>query len=183
MDCPSCAGKISAALEKLAGVEEAAVNFSTGQLLVSYHPQQVSESSIRERLITMGYRLPDTSHQLSANPDSGEPTTQTHRLPHHHAPHHLHHPGSHSHGTSSIWTRELPIVLLVSTLLLIGIRFEQTLRNTPFSIGEWVVFLPAYLLSGWTVLKTAGRNLLRGQWLDENFLMTVATLGAIAIQL
>jgi Zn2+/Cd2+-exporting ATPase len=43
------------------------------------------------------------------------------------------------------------------------------------------VIIPAYLVSGWTVLKTAGRNILRGQIFDENFLMTIATLGALAI--
>ncbi len=37
-------------------------------------------------------------------------------------------------------------------------------------------------MSGWTVLTTAGRNILRGQVFDENFLMTIATLGAIAIK-
>jgi Cd2+/Zn2+-exporting ATPase len=41
--------------------------------------------------------------------------------------------------------------------------------------------LPAYLICGWSVLTTAGRNILRGQIFDENFLMTIATLGAIAI--
>ena len=40
---------------------------------------------------------------------------------------------------------------------------------------------PAYLISGWTVLKSAGRNIIRGQVFDENFLMTIATTGAIAI--
>jgi Cd2+/Zn2+-exporting ATPase len=55
------------------------------------------------------------------------------------------------------------------------------LHNTPYSIAEYAVILPAYLLSGWPVLKTAGRNILRGQIFDENFLMTIATLGAIAI--
>jgi len=30
-------------------------------------------------------------------------------------------------------------------------------------------------------LKSAGRNIIRGQVFDENFLMTIATVGAIAI--
>lgn len=34
---------------------------------------------------------------------------------------------------------------------------------------------------GWSVLTSAGRNILRGKIFDENFLMTIATLGAIAI--
>ncbi|MFM2302873.1 MAG: hypothetical protein RLZZ135_276, partial [Cyanobacteriota bacterium] len=45
----------------------------------------------------------------------------------------------------------------------------------------YLIFMPAYLLSGWTVLTSAGRNILRIQLFDENFLMTIATIGAIAI--
>ena len=63
-----------------------------------------------------------------------------------------------------------------------GSVFEKQLNATPYSIGAYLVFIPAYLLSGWTVLTTAGRNILRGQVFDENFLMTIATVGAIAIK-
>ena len=47
--------------------------------------------------------------------------------------------------------------------------------------AEYAVLIPAYLVSGWSVLTSAGRNILRGKIFDENFLMTIATLGAIAI--
>jgi Cd2+/Zn2+-exporting ATPase len=43
------------------------------------------------------------------------------------------------------------------------------------------VLLSAYLLVGGPVLLSAGRNILRGRLFDEMFLMSVATLGAIAI--
>ncbi len=43
------------------------------------------------------------------------------------------------------------------------------------------LFLAAYLLSGFPVLAQALRNLRHGQMLDENFLMTIATLGAWGI--
>ncbi len=54
---------------------------------------------------------------------------------------------------------------------------------------EWLSLSPAalalalggYLLLGLPVLKTAGRNLVRGRVFDENFLMSLATLGAFAI--
>lgn len=72
-------------------------------------------------------------------------------------------------------------MLVAVALLIIGIVFEPQLHNTPYNIGELAVFIPAYLISGWTVLKTAGRNILKGQVFDENFLMTIATLGAFAI--
>ena len=78
--------------------------------------------------------------------------------------------------------RELWPVLVSGLLLLVGMVFNDALRNTPGRLAEYVVLLPAYLLCGWGVLTTAGRNVLRGRWFDENFLMTIATLGAIAIQ-
>ncbi|MFL0735660.1 MAG: heavy metal translocating P-type ATPase, partial [Prochlorococcus sp.] len=46
---------------------------------------------------------------------------------------------------------------------------------------ELAVMIPAYLISGWGVLNTAGRNILRGRLFDENFLMSIATIGAICI--
>ena len=42
-------------------------------------------------------------------------------------------------------------------------------------------FLAAYLIVGYDVILKAGRNLLSGRLLDENFLMVVATFGAIAL--
>ena len=73
-------------------------------------------------------------------------------------------------------------IAVAAILFLIGLVFNEQLRNTPFSIAEYAVLLPAYLISGWSVLTTAGHNILRGRIFDENFLMTIATLGAIAIQ-
>jgi len=43
-------------------------------------------------------------------------------------------------------------------------------------------FLIIYLLTGWHVLKQAWQNILLRQFFDENFLMTIATLGAIGLQ-
>ena len=39
----------------------------------------------------------------------------------------------------------------------------------------------AYLIAGYDVLRTAGRNILRGRVFDENFLMSAASLGAMAV--
>lgn len=92
------------------------------------------------------------------------------------------HDHDHSHGGGEFdLKKELTPVLLVVALFTVGLIFERSLHNTPFSIGEYLIFIPAYLLSGWNVLTIAGRNILRGRIFDENFLMTVATLGAIAI--
>ena len=42
-------------------------------------------------------------------------------------------------------------------------------------------FAAAYLLAGWRVLLASLRNISRGEIFDENFLMSVASLGAFAI--
>ena len=42
-------------------------------------------------------------------------------------------------------------------------------------------FVAAWLLAGFPVLKNAVKNLLKGRVMDENFLMSVATIGAFAI--
>jgi len=77
--------------------------------------------------------------------------------------------------------KELITILIVIALFTIGLLFNEELHNTPFSIGEYLIFIPAYLFSGWRVLSKAVKNLFRGKVFDENFLMSIATLGAIAI--
>jgi len=45
-----------------------------------------------------------------------------------------------------------------------------------------VLLIIAYLILGRHVLLTAGKNIIKGHVFDENFLMSIATLGAFAIQ-
>ncbi|GLI18064.1 zinc-transporting ATPase [Moorella thermoacetica] len=72
--------------------------------------------------------------------------------------------------------------IIIATLLLVpGLIFNERLHRTPYFWAEYAVLLAAYFLVGWPVIRTALRNLARGQFFDETFLMTVATAGAIAI--
>ena len=66
-------------------------------------------------------------------------------------------------------------------LFIFGMVFRERLHNTPFSLAEYAVFLTAYVLVGWPVLVQALRNIGKRNLFDENFLMTVATVGAIAV--
>lgn len=92
------------------------------------------------------------------------------------------HDHGHSHGSGDFdLKKELTPIAIATVLFLVGLIFNEPLHNTPYAIAEYAVLIPAYLISGWSVLTTAGRNILRGRVFDENFLMTIATLGAIAI--
>ena len=70
---------------------------------------------------------------------------------------------------------ELPLLLGGAGLFALG--FLANLISLP----GWLFFVAAYLLLGWEVLATAGKNLFKGHIFDENFLMSLATLGAFAI--
>ena len=66
--------------------------------------------------------------------------------------------------------------IIVTAVLVLAIRL--------FSIGGLpgtLLYLAAYLIIGYDILHKAGKGILRGQVFDENFLMAVATVGAIGL--
>ena len=69
------------------------------------------------------------------------------------------------------------VILLGAGLFLLGL----ILGVVEFYAAQKVAFVAAYLVLGWEILLTAGKNLIKGKMLDENFLMGIATLGAFAI--
>jgi Zn2+/Cd2+-exporting ATPase len=77
------------------------------------------------------------------------------------------------------WNTIRPLVAL--SLFGVALLFRGTLRETPWSSGFYIAFLIPYLLAGYKVIATAFRNILRGKVFDENFLMTIATFGALAL--
>ncbi len=83
-------------------------------------------------------------------------------------------------GETVVPKKHLPL-WISGLLFLIGFVFNEQLHNTPYSWLEYLVLLSAYFLVGWPVITRALRNLVRGDVFDENFLMTLATAGAIAI--
>ncbi len=47
-----------------------------------------------------------------------------------------------------------------------------------YALARWPLFLVPYLVIGWDILAKSARNIMNGQVFDENFLMSVATIGA-----
>jgi Zn2+/Cd2+-exporting ATPase len=116
--------------------------------------------------------------------EQGHNHSEGHSEGHSKEPEHNHdeHDHGHDHGSGEFDLRkELTPIAIATLLFLVGLIFNEPLHNTPYSVAEYVVLIPAYLISGWSVLTTAGRNILRGRVFDENFLMAIATLGALAI--
>lgn len=73
------------------------------------------------------------------------------------------------------------IFILVALLLFVGAFLCPAVLQEELPILQTILFVLAYLLVGFEVLKKAFCNLLKGHVFDENFLMSVATLGAFGI--
>ncbi|KRL87271.1 Zinc-transporting ATPase [Ligilactobacillus apodemi DSM 16634 = JCM 16172] len=53
--------------------------------------------------------------------------------------------------------------------------------NVP-QLGQFIIYLVAYLIIGASVIKEAVEHLFQGKWFDENFLMMIATVGAFLVK-
>lgn len=75
------------------------------------------------------------------------------------------------------------LFLTISVIFFLsGMIIEQLIQESRgLLLLSNILFVGAYLISGWKVLFQAVQNIWRGRVFDENFLMSVATIGAIAI--
>ena len=86
--------------------------------------------------------------------------------------HHHHHEEEGQRG-------KLLKIVLAAVLLAVAVGIEHT-----FALPTWqllLVYLVPYLLVGWDTLKEAAEGLMEGEAFNEDFLMAVATLGALGI--
>ena len=90
--------------------------------------------------------------------------------------HHHHH--EHHHDEDSPKERLVKIAA-ATVLLVVAVLVE---KRTDWAAWQYLLlYLVPYLIVGWDTLKEAAEALAHGEALDENFLMSVATLGALAI--
>lgn len=74
--------------------------------------------------------------------------------------------------------------LFVAAVIIVALAAPalDSLQTTlPYPFLSLVIFLIPYLVLGWPVLKKAARNIAAGHVFDENFLMCVATIGALCL--
>lgn len=152
LDCPSCALEIEDELRKTKGLESLIVNFANQS--IDLDPEQVA--AVQEVISRVE---PDV--RLAASPEKHD---------------------QHVHESEEAGEKnQVYLLVFAGFLLAIGFFFNETLHRTPYSIGEYLIILSSYLMVGGKVIAAAVTNLARGRFFDENFLMTIATFGAIAI--
>ena len=162
LNCANCAAKIEDRIRKMDVVETANFTLATHQLKLtgSWEDREALKRDIQEicDAIEEGVTVADYERKSKATMDD--------------------HGHDHDHGSDAV-----TIAVIVAGLLFM---IYEVLSSFVPSIGlpesiETPIYYVAYILLAFPVLRIAGRNILKGQVFDENFLMSIATLGAIAI--
>ena len=160
LDCANCAAKIENAVKNQSGVLSATLNFMTTSLKL-----EVSESYAEN--ITAG--IADIVRKYE--PDVVVIDKGTIEKNHDHG-------HDHSHGGES---SKKQIIQLITGAVIFGAGILMSKLFELNIYAELAIFLVAYLILGGGVVLRALKNITKGQIFDENFLMSVATIGAFAI--
>ncbi len=102
---------------------------------------------------------------------------------HEHHEHHGHghgHDHEHHHHHEEGGVKETVVKIALATVLLVAAVIIEKKTDWP-TWAYLLIYLIPYLIVGWETLTEAAEALVHGEALDENFLMAVATLGALAI--
>ncbi|MDA8141146.1 MAG: heavy metal translocating P-type ATPase [Desulfobacteraceae bacterium] len=83
---------------------------------------------------------------------------------------------------ASNFRKQFGVIAVAGIIFAVHLFFEDQMHQRPWAWWvEYPTVILAYLLSGWSVFAGALRTLKRGQFFDENVLMVIATVGAMAI--
>ncbi|MDR1793904.1 MAG: cadmium-translocating P-type ATPase [Erysipelotrichaceae bacterium] len=156
IDCPNCAARVEAGFNKIEGIQ-ANIDFMQNKVIVK-SSAVMDESALFDTLNQISSKLEPGSAIHRENPDQKSD--------------HTFHSHEHEHSKNNPFL--IGRMILSGALLLIGILCKQA------SWSFWI--LPtAYILIGYDILYSALSNILAGSIFDENFLMCVASLGAMAL--
>ncbi|VTY44818.1 heavy metal translocating P-type ATPase [Veillonella atypica] len=161
LNCANCAAKIEDRIRKMDVVETANFTLATHQLKLtgSWEDREALKRDIQDicDAIEEGVTVADYERKSKAAVDDGHDNNQDNDA----------------------------VTIAVIVVGLLFMIYEALTSFIP-SIGlpesiETPIYYVAYVLLAFPVLRTAARNILKGEIFDENFLMSIATLGAIAI--
>lgn len=155
LDCANCAAKIERAVSKVDGVTAANVDFINQKMSISC--QKADLPTVETQALAIVNKLePDVVVEpVVVHPESGK------------SGHSHEHSGGDNHNLWRILITAIALVLL--------------LWLDPSGWLRVVAYVAVYLFIGGDIVKQAITNIFHGEVFDENFLMTVATIGALGI--
>ena len=163
LDCANCAAKIERMINNLPEVTSATVTYATKQLRITAKDpdklipeiQKIAKSIEPDVVIKARDTSPKGRDILSKKVTDLPKRTVF------------------FHEHRSI------IEIIVGALLLIAAKVMESKNIGPTPV--FIVYAISYLVLGWKIVWTAIKNIAKGHVFDENFLMSIATIGAFVI--
>ena len=141
--------------------------FATG-----LHGMRCTFASVKMKQIMEHHEHNHPLHECECH---GHEHAHEHYHEHHHEEgHHHHHHGEEEEGHGRLFK-----IIAAAILLVFAVIVE---KKTDWATWQYLLlFLVPYLVVGWDTVKEAAEGLIHGEALSEDFLMSVATLGALGI--
>lgn len=168
LDCAVCAAKMEAEASRVPGVEKLRVDFVRKTMILA---------APDDRFHDVFQEVAAACRRVEPSCEVREISAVTEGKNKESAAGHGHDHGGHggnaaSEGEAGEGARPLLTIGVGAALFVAGILL-------PAGAWRWATLIAAYLVAGGEVLWRAVKNILRGQVFDENFLMAVASLGAM----
>jgi len=161
LSCASCAKKIEKQLNKLSEVSTVSINFTTNTLKIKAQTNPIDKIKDIVDKIEEGVRVIEKEKIISESKKSETV-------------------GFFSQNKKRIINLVFGTIIFISTIFYANLAFVKS-YGFYVETAEILLYIAAYLLIGRSVLKRAMKNIINGFWFDEYFLMSIATIGAIAI--
>lgn len=185
LDCAHCGAKIEAAINRIEGIESAVLNFPLKKIRIRGEVTDELLKKINETAnsIEAGVVISPAAHGHHHSHHSHEHHEHGHEHGHHHdheccCDKHEHHDAAEHHHehlfpVSEVLTLVAGIILFAAALIC-----SKMLDTKAVSV---VLFAAAYLVLGYDIILATIKNVKSKNFFDENFLMTIATIGAFAL--
>ena len=162
LGCAHCASKMEEQIADLDGISEATITFATKQLRVTAKNPDRYLDQIRKICTSI-------ESEVVVKEKDPKPKTQTAASE------------THAAGKKETFSKEKidTICIIIGAILFVA---GEIMEHKGFATTATLpVFMIAYLALGGVIVVKAAKNISHGQVFDENFLMSVATLAAFAI--
>ena len=186
LNCANCASKIEAKVNKISGIKNVSLNFSTTVLTVEFDKKEEKNNIINEiksivkklephvkvieKLDNKDISVSKVECTSSCCVDSDE---------------HGNHDGDHNSHTHELkkdnngflqYIRDNLLLIIGAIVYIIALAYKSN-----ENLLSLILFGVSYLIIGGEVILSAIKNIIRGEVFDENFLMSIATIGAFFI--
>jgi Cd2+/Zn2+-exporting ATPase len=171
--CGNCAAKIERESNNIEGVKSAVVDFISTKLIMEIDNPSKTNTIVKKVEEIVNRIEPDVKVIELENKAS---KNKAHNHDHEHSHEHDHeeeHGHDHEHGEGS----KKEIIKFAIGAAIFGVATVIKFPN----IVELMLYIISYVIVGGEVVLRALKNIKRGQVFDENFLMSIATVGAFTI--